>query len=103
MTEEEYNDGYEEDEAIEAPFSVTVHHKNIVIEDKTVFNLAIECYTEAFARNPKKSQSTFWFRVESHAHEFADILRLHSIVNIKKKRKKKIKSESPPLDAGEDQ
>ena len=95
MTEEKYNDGYDEEdgEHIEAPFSVTVHHENLVIEEKTVFNLAIECYTEAFARQPKKAQSIFWFRVESHAYEFADILKLHSILNLKKKRKKKIKTE----------
>ena len=104
MTEEKYDDGYnEDDERIEAPFSVTVHHNNIVIDYNTVLNIAIECYTEAVARKPKKSQSIFWFRVESHAYEFTDILKLHSIENIKKKRKKKIKSESPTLDAREDQ
>ena len=93
MTEQKYDDGYNDDEGIEAPFSVTVHHKNLVIEEKTIFNLALECYTEAFSRHPKKSQSIFWFRVESHAYEFADILKLHSILNLKKKRKKKIKTE----------
>jgi hypothetical protein len=58
-------------------FSVKIVHKKISLPPKGIFGLAIECNTCAYI---KQARSTiYFFRVESDAMEFIDLLLLHCV------------------------
>ena len=58
-------------------FSVKVYHKKISLNKHGLFGLALECFSCAYSK--EKTNTTFFFRVESDAMEFVEILQLHSV------------------------
>jgi hypothetical protein len=75
MITEEYDDSYD-DEHTNAEFSVEVIYKKVSLKPNGIFGLAIECYSCAYQK--AQSHSIHYFRVESDAMEFVDILQLHA-------------------------
>ena len=88
MTEEaEYDDGYGEKPREEADVCLAVYMENILLSSNQLLHIAIECYAEAYRIEEKECR--FWFRFESDAAEFTDIVESCCISNLKKKRKPK--------------
>jgi len=91
MTEEaEYDDGYGDKPREEADVCLAVYMENILLSSNQLLHIAIECYAEAYKIQEKESR--FWFRFESDASEFTDIVDSYSKSNLKKKRKSKPKA-----------
>ena len=83
MITEEYDDGYDDRYNTNAEFSVEVKYKKVTLSPIGIQCLAIECYASAYSNN--KTSSTHYFRVESDAMEFVEIVNLHSVKNIQPK------------------
>ena len=83
MSTAEYDDGYNDDKHGDSEFSVKIYNNKVTLSPNGIFALAIECYTSAYAHQQK--HSTYYFRVESNAMEFAQILQLHAKKNIQAK------------------
>ena len=61
----------------ESEFSVKINHKKVTLSKKGILSLAVECF--ACAYDEQKTSTTLFFRVESDAMEFVQILDLHSV------------------------
>ena len=77
-TNDIYDDGYGHDDSAE--FNVKVIYKKVGLKPNGIFALAIECYSCAYIK--ASSYSIHYFRVESDAMEFVNILQLHAKKNI---------------------
>jgi len=80
MSTAEYDDGYNDEHNTKSEFSVKIYNNRVTLKRNGIFALAIECYSSAYAHQQK--HSTYYFRVESDAMEFAEILQLHAKKNI---------------------
>jgi len=83
MSTDTYDDGYSDDMHGDSEFSVKIYNNKVTLSPSGIFALAIECYSSAYAHQQK--HSTYYFRVESNAMEFVDILQLHAKKNIQAK------------------
>jgi hypothetical protein len=81
--ESEYDDGYNDDIHGDSEFNVKIYNDRVTLKPNGIFAIAIECYTTAYAHKAK--HSIYYFRVESNAMEFAQILQLHAKKNIQAK------------------
>lgn len=70
----EYNDGYSH---CDAEFNVKIQYNKVSLSKKGILGLSIECYSCAYTIY--KLYSIHYFRVESDAMEFVDLLNLHSL------------------------
>ena len=80
MSTDTYDDGYNDKHNTNAEFSVEIKYKKVTLSPTGIQCLAIECYASAYSSN--KTSSTHYFRVESDAMEFVEIVNLHSVKNI---------------------
>jgi len=80
-TSDIYDDGYGYDGSAE--FNVKVIYKKVGLKPNGIFALAIECYSCAYEK--AENHSIHYFRVESDAMEFVNILQLHAKKSIQAK------------------
>ena len=83
MSTDTYDDGYNDEHNTKSEFSVKIYNNKVTLKPNGIFALAIECYSSAYAH--KSKHSIYYFRVESDAMEFAEILQLHAKKNIQAK------------------
>jgi len=81
--ESEYDDCFNVDIHGDSEFNVKIYNDRVTLKPNGIFAIAIECYTTAYAHKAK--HSIYYFRVESNAMEFAQILQLHAKKNIQTK------------------
>lgn len=86
----EYDDGYGDKPREEADVCLAVSMGNILLSSNQLLHIAVECYAEAYRIQEKECR--FWFRFETDAAEFTDIIESYCKSNLKKKPKGKPKA-----------